>query len=133
MSDIEKTLYEEYHVILKQEGIQLSNLKNEWKSKLKGLINCTGLWNYLNESLDYWRPIGLTSVKLTEEKSFGYSSYQHAREVGGSPLYLQQDCDIKGINHNYVLQTTGYLGDDYSGFLLFPTKNGQYFKIEYSC
>lgn len=56
-------------------------------------------------------------------------------------LYLKFEVDGKKLtaewqpNSNYgVWQTCGYSGDDYSGYLLFPTyKDDEYFCLEYNC
>lgn len=56
-------------------------------------------------------------------------------------LYLKFEVDGKNLtaewqpNSNYgVWQTCGYSGDDYSGYLLFPTyKDDEYFCLEYNC
>ena len=56
-------------------------------------------------------------------------------------LYLKFEVDEKKLtaewqpNSNYgVWQTCGYSGDDYSGYLLFPTyKDDEYFCLEYNC
>ena len=56
-------------------------------------------------------------------------------------LYLKFEVDGKELtaewqpNDNYgVWQTCGYSGDDYSGYLLFPTyKDDEYFCLEYNC
>ena len=48
---------------------------------------------------------------------------------------LNEDSKYEGEEiEYYVWQTTGYMGDDYSGFLLLPLLDGKRFwKVGYSC
>lgn len=108
--------------------------KSEWKDKLKDLIN-DDVFNWLNEH-DSWYPNGIVEIYNVDEKRSGYSTYQHTRikDDKDKLLYMQTDEDeVEGINHYFVWQQTGYLGDDYSGYLLLPLSNGKYFKVSYSC
>lgn len=127
-----KELQEWYELERKQE----IKLKNLWKKNLKGLVNVSGLFKYLDED-NYWQPIGIVEVYETDEKTGGYSSYQHVRvkdDENDKLLYLKQpEFDLRGVDHICVWQTCGMMGDDYSGYLLFPLKNGKYFKVSYSC
>lgn len=127
-----KAIHEELKKIKKQQ----KDLKNDYKKQLKGLINVTGLYNHLNSDLESWYVCGIVEVYNVDEKINGYNSYQCVRikDDSDNKLYMvQPNSDIKGVTHNCVWQTTGYLGDDYSGYLLFPLSNGKYFKIEYTC
>lgn len=86
--------------------------------------------------MEGWLPCGFVEIYETDEKRRGYSSYQHVRikDDEDKLLYIKQDSDdIKGVNHQCVWQTVGIMGDDYSGYLLFPLKNGSYFKVSYDC
>ena len=85
--------------------------------------------------MDAWHVKGIVEIYEVDEKSNGYSNYQHVRiKNDDNLLYLKTECDeVKGINHYYVWQTTGYLGDDYSGIMLFPLNDGTYFKVSYNC
>lgn len=114
---------------------QDKKLKREWRVKLKGLINVSGLFKHL-EGMMFWQPFGIVEIYHTDEKPDGYSSYQHVRikDDEDKLLYLLQDeNEIRGINHCCVWQSCGMMGDDFSGYLLFPLKDGKYFKINYSC
>jgi hypothetical protein len=120
---------------VEQEITRIEKEKKSWKKKLKGLINVTGLFRYLEE-MDGWYPYGFVEVYDTDEKRGGYKSYQHVRikDDKDNLLYMKQpESEIKGIDHCCVWQTVGHLGDDYSGYLLYPLKNGLYFKVGYSC
>lgn len=114
-------------------------LKAEWKEKLKGLTDVEALWKYIEEGgFDSWTPIDIVEIKLTDEKSSGYSSYQHARIVGTKDKHLYMRQEIKSdepmcLTYYYIWQTVGMLGDDFSGFLLYPLNDGKFFKISYSC
>jgi hypothetical protein len=125
----------EYLKMVFEIDIQDKKLKNSYKRQLKGLINISGLFKFLQDNID-WVPEEIVDIELTNDKSFGYGSYQHARIVGDESrrLYLKNNCDeIRKVNHYYVWQISGSCEDDYSGFMLFPLKNGKYFKVSYSC
>jgi hypothetical protein len=79
-----------------------------------------------------WRHEGYVKIELTDYKQSGYSNYDFYKEISGDGRYYMKQ-DVKGNFHTMVWQTVGFLGDDYSGFLLFPLTNGQYWKISYSC
>jgi len=129
--EINDGLYES----LKAADLEEKRVKKSFKSLLRGLINVTGLYRSLDEN-DTWHPQDIVEIQLTDEKRSGYKSYQHARIVDDTEkkLYMRCSCsDIRGIDHYYVWQIGGYLGDDYSGNILYPLKNGKYFKVSYSC
>jgi len=120
---------------VEQEIARIEKEKKSWKKKLKGLINVTGLFRNFEE-MEGWYPYGFVEVYDTDEKRGGYKSYQHVRikDDKDNLLYMKQpESEIKGIDHCCVWQTVGHLGDDYSGYLLYPLKNGLYFKVGYSC
>lgn len=135
-----KSLYAEFAEADKEAMEKEQKTKDDFKKLLKGKINVLKLYDWLNEGHDYWNPEGIVEIKLTDEKSSGYPSYQHARVINDEDdgmLYMKQSADfdepIKGIEYYYVWQTTGMTGDDYSGYLLFELKDGKFFKISYSC
>lgn len=110
-------------------------LKLEWCKKLKGLINVSDLFKWLNEHCD-WIPLDIVEIYNTDEKTSGYSSYQHIRikDDKDKLLYMKQDEDeIQNVNHYCVWQTCGMIADGYLGYLLFPLKNGKYFKVKCIC
>jgi hypothetical protein len=110
-------------------------LRAKYRKHLKGLINITGLFKHLDTN-DSWNPEGIVDIELTDETSSGYRTYQHARIVGDTSrrLYMKiPDDEIRGVDHYYVWQTTGCCEDDYSGWMLFPLKDGRYFKVYYNC
>ena len=121
---------------IKAENFRLEQDKLGWKEILKDLINVDSLFKALKEDFSDWQPLGIVEIYDTEEKTSGYSSYQHVRikDDKYKLLYMKQSEDeIEGIDHCCVWQTCGCCEDDYSGFLLFPLKDGKYFKISYSC
>lgn len=125
----------EHALICAQEAKKDKALRTQWRKQLKGLINVSGLFNWLNEH-EYWTPLEIVEIYKTDEKNSGYSNYQHVRIKNDSDnlLYIMQnEHEISGINHYCVWQTCGIMDDDYSGYLLFPLKNGKYFKINYAC
>ncbi len=111
-------------------------MKKEWKLHLKKMINTTGLFRFLDEH-DSWMPLDIVDIVLTDETHSGYREYQHAKIIYDKEnlLYMKTFFDekIRKIDHYYVWQTTGNMGDDYLGYLLFPLNDGKYFKISYSC
>jgi hypothetical protein len=126
-----KELDESWKAMIRQEN----KLKAEYKQKLKGLINIRGLFNWLNE-VGGWLPVDIVEIKLTDKKTSGYSTYQHARIINTDDehLYMKILCnEVKSIDYYYVWQIVGCCEDDYSGYLLFPLKNGKYFKVSYEC
>jgi hypothetical protein len=128
LDDLEKIMRKEHREIRKK--------RNLYKAELKGLINVTGLFRWLNGDMSFWMPEGIVEIQLTDEKRSGYSSYQHARikDDADKLLYMKTDCDeVRGIDHYYVWQTTGCCEDDYSGYMLMPLKDGRYFKVSYCC
>lgn len=62
-----------------------------------------------------------------DNKEFCYELQDKDKEH----LYEKQDTD--GIFHNLVYQRTGVCEDDYYGFLLFPLRDGNYWKVSYEC
>lgn len=123
--------------IWRQYFEELDRKKEErdlWKKNLKGLINTKRLWEDMEEFNDYWGIDGIVEVTPTNEQIHGYPRHECGRikdEKGY--LYMKCNSDVKYIDHYYIWQTSGYLGDDYSGFCLYPLKDGKYLKISYSC
>jgi hypothetical protein len=118
-----------------EEARREKKLCNKYKKLLKGLINVTGVFKHLDDNV-YWEPQDIVDIELTDETTGGYRSYQHARIVGDASrrLYIKTpENEIRGVDHYYVWQTTGCCEDDYSGWMLFPLKNGRYFKVYYNC
>ena len=110
--------------------------KADFKKQLKGLINVTGLYKWLDED-HFWKPEDIVEIELSDEKRPGYSKFQCARIKGENSQYLYMKMEheniARGIYSYWVWQTVGYMGDDFSGYLLFELKNGKYFKIYYEC
>lgn len=105
--------------------------RDSWKEKLKSLIKVKKLWRELEEEYeDYWGIEGIIELELTNEKKSGYSKDYQCARIKGERGYLYTDWNGEGV---FNWQQTGYLGDDYSGYLLYPLKNGKYLKISYSC
>jgi hypothetical protein len=138
----------EFDKVIRKEKREEKRFKNYYKKLLKGKINISGLWKNLDDEMSSWTPVGIVNIKLTDEKQSGYSTYQHARVESyltgivmrnndtykDNYLYMKTPCDdIRGVDHYYVWQRTGCCEDDYYGYLLFPLKDGMYFKISYSC
>lgn len=131
----EKDFYASMYAEIAEEDNKRLQEKNSWKKKLKGLINTKRLWEDMNEN-DNWDIEGIVDIVLTDEKAHGYPDFQCARIKDEKYfLYMKSkpDYGVKYINHYYVWQQTGYCGDDYSGWLLFPLKNGKYLKMSYNC
>lgn len=126
--------WREYAELEKNENLKNNKLRNQYKKLLKGQINITGLFRHLNEDLDGWIPDGIVDIILVDEKQRGYSG-QCARIINtdDNKLYLKTiDSGIRGLNHYYVWQASDF-EDSYYGVLLYPLKNGKYFKLSYTC
>jgi hypothetical protein len=80
---------------------------------------------------DYWEHLGYVKIQKSDYKNPFYKSYDFYTIVGEKLHFMMQDND--GEYHNLVWQTTGHSEDDYSGYMLFPLSNGDYWKISYSC
>lgn len=129
-------IWQEFTESDKLDQAKIKKFKHDFKNQLKGLIHVEELWVYLDE-MDSWMPEEIVDIVLTEEKERDFPNHQCARIVADTDkvLYMKTDADaeIEGIDYYYVWQRTGYLEDDYYGFLLFPLKDGKYFKISYGC
>jgi hypothetical protein len=125
----------DYYIHMDNYYKQDKKYKNEYKRTLKGLINVSGLFKSLKDEMTSWDILGIVDIVLTDEKTSGYSSYQHARIINDDMKLLYLRCsenEIRNIDHYYVWQRTD--GEDcYSGYCLYPLKNGKYIKIMYSC
>jgi len=114
------------------------------KEELKGLIHP----KYFDfaESNDTYYSEGVFEIEETDERTSGYSKNRHCRikETNDSRLYMYTTSEVECYDFEseyegepveyWVWQQTGYLGDDYSGFLLLPLLDGKRFwKIGYSC
>jgi hypothetical protein len=127
---------EDWSKLYHDECLKDRKLKNDFKRQLKGLTNVSGLFKWLNSDMEYWTPVGIVEIQLTDEKTSGYRNYQHARVVSDPEdrhLYMKTDCEVHSVPYYYVWQTTGCCEDDYSGYLLFPLKDGKFFKVSYCC
>lgn len=99
---------------------------NEWLARLIA---------YMEEDHDGWTPVAVVELEQTEDREPCYKDYPHCRIKGDESrrLYLRMDRE-EPFGHYYVWQTTGYMGDDYSGWLLFPLpEDGKYLQVSYSC
>lgn len=70
---------------------------------------------------DIWSIVGVVEVEEYEENGQTYGKVE-----GDKFIYTKQD-------EVFIKQWTGYLGDDYSGYLLKPLNGTKYVKISYSC
>ena len=140
----EKDFYKQMWAEVAEEENRMLQERDSWKSKLKGLISTKHLWNQMNEEMSSWNIEGIVEIeKITDKetilKKLGiYTPYIEACKIKGENYftYSKSECfdyEPKYINHYYVWQQTGYLGDDYSGYLLYPLKDGKYLKVSYSC
>lgn len=118
----------------------------EWekaKSDLKGLIK-PKYFDFV-ETNDSYHSEGIVEIKEIEPCKPGYMNYPHCIEVNSTGMMIYIKCSTfiesigKPLKHEgkkvdyWVWQTSGYLGDDYSGFLLLPLNNGKYWKVSYCC
>jgi hypothetical protein len=121
-------------------------LESDWKQakeQVKDLIEPK--YFVFAESNDTYESYGIVEIEETEEKRNGYPNHRCCRvkNVKDYNLYMHTTNEVETYNDDspyegepveyWVWQTTGYLGDDYSGYLLLPLKDGRYWKIGYSC
>ncbi len=122
-------------------------LQEKWenaKKELAGLIHP----KYFDfaENHETFCSEGIVEIQLTDERKSGYRKYAHCRIKGDddSMVYINHTGNVESLDEEskyegeeveyWVWQTTGHLGDDYSGFLLLPLLDGvRFWKIGYSC
>lgn len=133
----EVTNIEEYIKAIKFErefDKQIENSKNErlkaYQEFIKYLAdNSIGDTKYIIEEFN-----NCTSVRFV-----GYKKV--TKEIIDNDLYIHfivDETKLKAkwqpIDNYAVWQISGYLGDDYSGYMLFPTyDDNEYFCLEYKC
>jgi hypothetical protein len=49
------------------------------------------------------------------------------------PRGTKQECDFRPIKWEWVDQTTGWSGDDFSGYIYIQIKETRYLRISYAC
>ncbi len=138
LSEIENSnWYKDYAAEMDRYNKQCRKEKSHYKKELRGLINVTGLYKFLNESNDNWHPIGIFDFEKTYNEYKKREEIKLVNEEKGLEwmTYERVSCDeIRGVEHWYVYQiTVGMEGDSFEGYLLLPLKNGKYFKVSYSC
>lgn len=113
-----------------KEDLKRLEERDSWKEKLKGLIKVKRLWKEMEEENDNWDIEGIVEIELTEEKRSGYPNKHQCARIKDEKGYLYTDWRGEGV---YGWQTVGMMGDDYSGYLLHPLKDGRYLKTSFSC
>lgn len=134
MSPEEKQEFDKIMADLYKEEQKIIEKNNRVLEEVKKLINYPASYiDYALEELSSWNDEGFVEVELTEYKESGYSNYEFYRIKNSSDkrYYMKQDEDENF--HDMVWQTTGCCEDDYSGYQLFPLKDGRYWKIYYNC
>lgn len=128
---------EDYLRIIKQERALEKDLEDARMNRL----------NTYQEFIDYLadKAIGNTEYIIEEFNTCTYVNFEGYKkvteEVKDNDLYLifqigESNFKAKWqARYNYaVWQTCGYLGDDYSGYMLFPTHTkDEYFCVNYNC
>lgn len=125
----EQCMHEVMEDCYKEELKRLEE-RDSWKKKLKGLINTKKLWKEMEEDMEGWDIEGVVEIELTDEQRRGYCTKHQCARIKGEKGYLYTDWGGEGV---FNWQITGYLGDDYSGYLLHPLKDGKYLKVSYNC
>ncbi len=136
----EKKIFEE---IQEEEN----RLLEEWekaKEEVKDLIH-PKYFDFI-ESHESYKSEGIVEIEETADRKSGYSEYKHCRikDTSDVQLYMLHDGEIESLFGKeseyegekveyWVYQQTGYLGDDYYGYLLLRLSNGKYWKVNYSC
>lgn len=141
---ITKEQEKEYHDAMDKYHDEMDAEWNKSKEELIGLIH-NKYFDFI-ENHDTYYSIGVIDIIETNEKRGGYPNYKCCRVKDDSDklLYMHSTDTIETLNEDseyegeeieyYVWQTTGYMGDDYSGFLLLPLLDGKRFwKVGYTC
>ncbi len=134
----EKQMYEDWQKAEDEYNQKWIKLKEE----LVGLIH-PKYFDFAENHETYYSE-GIVEIFEVPEKSGGYSNYRHCRIKGDeSLLYMHhtdtietfdEESEYEGEEIEYwVWQTTGYMDDDYSGFILLPMLDGRFWKVGYSC
>lgn len=132
MSEIEKEVYAEVAEI---EAKRLETCERELAFVKDNIDYPIELIMEELEDLDFWEHVSYVQMEKTDQKESGYQSFDFYVEPGDrcGSLYMKQDEDATGY-HKLIMQwSVGDSGDSWSGFLLFPLKDGNYWKISYSC
>jgi hypothetical protein len=120
-----------------------NKLNERWdkaKEELSGLIDP----KYFDfaESQEYYDTIGIVEIERFKPERTNYPDHEHCKEDGMTYIKTTGEIECYYFESKYegerveywVWQTTGYLEDDYSGFLLLPLLDGKRFwKVSYSC
>ena len=128
---------EDYLRLIKQERALEKDLDDAAEDRLR----------ILQEFIDYLgdKAIGNTKYIIEEFNNCTYVSFEGYKEVTkelvGNDLYLTFQIGATKLKakwqagDNYaVWQTCGYTGDDYSGYMLFPTHTkDEFFCVNYHC
>lgn len=125
----EKEFYQSMWAEVAEEENKRLQERDSWKEKLKGLINTKRFWREMEEDYDSWWIEGIVEIEPTGKSKEGYPNSVCAR-IKGEKGYTYTDYIGKGI---FNWQTVGIMGDDYSGYTLYPLKDGRYLKVSYSC
>ncbi len=126
-----KDFEDEMQAVLKAElefERQLKISKKEAFKEINNLIDVKSVKQHLKE-LEYWKPEGI--VEILENNAINDIECARIKDSDDPRIFRKQG--EKGIDHIYIWQTTGYLGDDYSGWILLPLSDGRYWKIYYNC
>ena len=125
-------MHESYESMWKYE--EEIRAKNEsYKPMLKGLVNVKRLYEWLDDEQTGWRALGIVEIEPTDKKMNGYPNHECCYVKEKHTMFMKCSGEDTPFKYYYVWQITGYLGDDYSGELLLPLKDGRYFQIAFSC
>ena len=88
---------------------------------------------YLDEYLemDDWQHEAFVKVKKFNKNGKDY--YKISEGFDLDLVFTKQDGENTDGSHCLIWQTVGYCEDDYSGYLMFPLKDGRYWLVSYSC
>lgn len=132
---------EDYFEMMRAEQEAMEKEWFEAKESIRDIIE--EKYFIFAEEHDTYSHVGIVDIYEVVEKQWGYGNNQkncRVEDEEHSKLYMlttgeiydeEQEAEIS--LYYWVWQTTGYCGDDYSGFLLFPLMNGKFWKIAYSC
>jgi hypothetical protein len=120
--------------------------KQKWeqaKQELQGLIE-PKYFTYA-EINERYSSEGVFEIEETDKRNSGYENYRHCtvKDWQDNRLFMHNTTSIETLDgdsehegqrvEGWVWQQTGYLGDDFYGYLLLPMLNGKYWMVCYSC
>jgi hypothetical protein len=117
---LERAEKETYHNLIAKKIVQ-HRINYRWKHIARILSETS------------WTDAGIVEVERSDYKNGFYPGAEHYTIKGDKDQtkFMKQTED--GVGHVLIWQVTGFLGDNYNGWMLFPLSDGKYWKVDYNC